>query len=170
MDSDSAARALDVHVVREREIAQAEVAGDLLERIAERFGALEIAKRSDNGIYTVEHPPPAAQGDGVPSHLEVPQRPSFTAYNIGTGTSYSVRQICDAVENEIGRKLPLRDAPRRTGDPAILCASPTRLMQELGWRPHSSDLHTIIRSALDWKLKNPKGYGPKKESGVVLQR
>jgi len=102
--------------------------------------------------------------------LEVPQRPSFTAYNIGTGTSYSVRQICDAVENEIGRKLPLRDAARRTGDPAILCASPTRLMQELGWRPHSSDLHTIIRSALDWKLKNPQGYGPKKESGVVLQR
>jgi UDP-glucose 4-epimerase len=100
--------------------------------------------------------------------LEVQQRPSFSAYNIGTGTSYSVRQICDAVEHEVGRKLTLRDAPRRTGDPAVLCASPKRLMQELGWRPHSSDLNTIIRSALEWKQKHPQGYGPKKEPGVVL--
>jgi UDP-glucose 4-epimerase len=102
--------------------------------------------------------------------LEVPQQPSFSAYNIGTGTSYSVRDICDAVEHEVGRKLALRDAPRRTGDPAVLCASPKRLMQELGWRPRSSDLHTIIRSALEWKQKNPQGYGPKKEPGVVLHR
>ena len=102
--------------------------------------------------------------------LEVPQRPSFSAYNIGTGTSYSVRQICDAVEHEIGSKLAIKDAPRRTGDPAVLCASPKRLMQELGWRPRSSDLDTIIRSAWEWKQKNPQGYGPKKEPGVVLHR
>ncbi len=100
--------------------------------------------------------------------LEVPQGPSFSAYNIGTGTSYSVRQICDAVEREVGRKLAVRESPRRTGDPAVLCANPKRLMQELGWRPRSSDLHTIIRSALEWKQKNPQGYGVKKEPGVVL--
>lgn len=102
--------------------------------------------------------------------LELPARAAFHAYNIGTGTSHSVRQICSAVEEEIGKKLRLNAAPRRPGDPAVLCASPQRLMQELGWRPRSSDLSTIIRSAWDWKQKNPEGYRTKTESGVVLHR
>ena len=102
--------------------------------------------------------------------LELPQRPSFSAYNIGTGTSYSVRQICHAVERETGRKLALQDAPRRPGDPDVLCASPKRLMEKLGWRPSSSDLKTIIRSAWEWKKKHPDGYGQKTEAGVVLHR
>src|SRR5437868_3368336 len=104
VDSDSAARALDVHVVREREIAQAEVAGDLLERIAERFGALEIAKRSDNGIYTVEHPPPAAQGDGVPSHLEVPQRPFSRARALPFLKTGSLQRRCERGRRVTGQR------------------------------------------------------------------
>ena len=102
--------------------------------------------------------------------LQLPARPSFCAYNIGTGTSYSVRQICQLVEQEIGRKLSLREAPRRAGDPAVLCASPKKLMKDLGWFPRSSDLPTIIRSAWEWKQKNPQGYRKKEESGLTLHR
>lgn len=101
--------------------------------------------------------------------LELPNRPSFSAFNIGTGTSYSVRQICDAVEQEVGGKLALRDAPRRDGDPAVLCASPKRLIAEFGWRPRSSSLSTIIRSAWEWKQKHPHGYRAQCEPGVMLR-
>ena len=96
--------------------------------------------------------------------LEVPARASFSAYNIGTGTSYSVRQICQVVEEEIGRKLAIRNGPRRPGDPAVLCADPQKLMGELGWRPRSSDLTTIVRTAWEWKKNNPRGYCDPREA------
>jgi len=51
----------------------------------------------------------------------------------------------------IGKKIPLREGTRRAGDPAILCASPKRLIAELGWRPRHSDLDHILRTAWSWK-------------------
>jgi UDP-glucose 4-epimerase len=100
--------------------------------------------------------------------LQVPPSPVFAAYNIGTGTSYSVRQICHVVEEELGVKVALRNGPRRAGDPAVLCANPRRLMQEFGWRPRSSDLPTIVRTAWEWKRKNPHGYGRHAEARSVV--
>ena len=90
--------------------------------------------------------------------LQIQDRPGLSAYNIGTGTSYSVRQVCAAVEQELGRKVAVKDGNRREGDPAILCASPQRLMRELGWRPRHSDIQSIVRTAWKWKLKHPEGY------------
>jgi UDP-glucose 4-epimerase len=90
--------------------------------------------------------------------LEVQDQPGFSPYNIGTGTSYSVRHICQVVLEELGRKLTLKNGGRRPGDPAVLCASPQRLMRELGWRPRFSDLSTIIRTAWEWKQRHPHGY------------
>jgi UDP-glucose 4-epimerase len=100
--------------------------------------------------------------------LQVPAQAKFSAYNIGTGTSYSVRQICHAVEKEVGAKLTLKNGSRRSGDPAVLCANPQKLMRELGWRPRSSDLPTIIRTAWAWKQKNPHGYPNRREPESVL--
>lgn len=67
--------------------------------------------------------------------LEVQEKPGLFAYNIGTGSSYSVRQVCRVVEQELEKTVAVKLSPRRHGDPAILCASPQRLMRELGWRP-----------------------------------
>jgi UDP-glucose 4-epimerase len=90
--------------------------------------------------------------------LQVPERSGLSVYNIGTGTSHSVRQVCRIVEEVMGTTLKVREVGRRPGDPAILCASPQRLMRELGWRPNSSDLHSIVRSAWEWKQRHPRGY------------
>jgi len=76
--------------------------------------------------------------------------------------------VCDTVEQELGQKLAVREAPRRPGDPAMLCAGPERLMRELGWRPHSSNLRVIVRSAWDWKQRHPRGYQDAKAKPVVL--
>ncbi len=88
----------------------------------------------------------------------------FTAYNIGLGNAYSVRQVIRAAEEVTGKQIPVRLVGRRAGDPAILCASPAKLIKELGWRPRRSDLIEIIRSAWEWKLHNPTGYEDRKPS------
>jgi UDP-glucose 4-epimerase len=77
--------------------------------------------------------------------------PGFHAYNIGTGTSYSVKQVCDAAAGIAGQRINLRIAPRRAGDPAILCASPKKLMNEFGWEPKHSSLEEIISGAWAWE-------------------
>lgn len=78
-------------------------------------------------------------------------RPGMQAYNIGLGQSYSVRQVCQAVERIVGSNLSVRTEKRRPGDPAVLCASPARIMRELGWKPQHSSLEEIISSA--WQCK-----------------
>ena len=79
--------------------------------------------------------------------------PGMRAYNIGLGTSYSVREVCKAAAEITGHAIPLRISARREGDPAVLCASPKRIMKELGWTPVHSSLHEIIESAWRWKQK-----------------
>jgi UDP-glucose 4-epimerase len=100
--------------------------------------------------------------------LHIPGQPKFSAYNIGTGKSYSVRQLCDAVEQQIDVKLAVKNGSRRPGDPAVLCANPQKLIRELGWRPRSSDLPTIIRTAWKWKQKHPEGYQDRRQPKSVL--
>jgi UDP-glucose 4-epimerase len=74
-------------------------------------------------------------------------------YNIGTGVSYSVRELCAAAEEATGRQIPVLIAARREGDPPALCASPRRIMEELGWKPKHSSLREILESAWFWKQK-----------------
>ena len=85
--------------------------------------------------------------------LQKLNQPGTRAYNIGLGRSYSVREVCDAAAEVTGRKVPIRVSARREGDPAVLCASPKRIMNELGWTPKHSSLHEIIDSAWQWKRK-----------------
>jgi len=88
--------------------------------------------------------------------LQRANQPGMRSYNIGTGSSYSVRQVCEAVEKMVGHPLPRRIAGRRPGDPSVLSASPARIMEELGWKPQHSSLQEIISSAWQWKRSQPK--------------
>lgn len=85
--------------------------------------------------------------------LDKLNQPGMRAFNVGLGDAYSVRQICGAAEQIVGRQIPVRIGQRRAGDPPVLCASPKRIMQELGWRPRHSSLSEIITSAWEWKKK-----------------
>ena len=79
------------------------------------------------------------------------------AFNVGTGTGSSVREVIDAVGRVAGEPVRVRPGPRRPGDPATLVASAERLRRELGWEP-SRDLDTIVESAWRWHRGRPKGY------------
>jgi UDP-glucose 4-epimerase len=75
----------------------------------------------------------------------------FDAYNIGTGRSHSVKEICQAAERITDQRIHVRAAPRRPGDPAVLCASPKKLIDEFHWRPEHSDLDEILSGAWAWE-------------------
>lgn len=97
--------------------------------------------------------------DIAEAHIRALQKmgqPGMHVYNIGTGTPYSVRQVHAAVEQVTGRAVPVKVSGRRAGDPAVLFASPRRIMEELGWRPQHSSLKGILRSAWEWKQKQLK--------------
>ncbi len=75
------------------------------------------------------------------------------AFNLGVGQGYSVRQVLDAIARVTGHEIPVQDAPRRPGDPAVLVADPSKAMRELGFRATRSDLDRIVASAWAWHLR-----------------
>jgi UDP-glucose 4-epimerase len=79
-------------------------------------------------------------------------------YNIGNGAGFSVRQVVEAARRVTGHPIPIIEAPRRSGDPAVLVASSDKIRNELGWHPTFADPETIISNAWDWHRRNPNGY------------
>ena len=55
------------------------------------------------------------------------------AYNLGTGTGYSVLQIVKAFENATGVEVKYKIVERRPGDIATCYADPTKAKNELDW-------------------------------------
>lgn len=80
-------------------------------------------------------------------------------YNLGNGAGYSVLEVLQAVERVSGRKVPMRHGPRRPGDPARLVASSDRIRQDTGWTPNFAGLDDIVRTAWEWRVRHPDGYG-----------
>jgi UDP-glucose 4-epimerase len=81
-----------------------------------------------------------------------------TAYNVGVGRGFSVREVLDAVERVTGRPLNRVLAPRRAGDPSALVADATRLGIELGWQPAYLELDDIVATAWRWHSSHPDGF------------
>lgn len=80
-------------------------------------------------------------------------------YNLGCGgEGYSVREVIETARDVTGKDIPMRIAPRRAGDPAVLVASSEKIKRELGWTPQYQDLRVIIESAWRWMLAHPDGY------------
>ncbi|RME45047.1 MAG: UDP-glucose 4-epimerase GalE [Chloroflexi bacterium] len=79
-------------------------------------------------------------------------------YNLGNGRGFTNREVLETARRVTGRPIPVVEAPRRPGDPAILIASSDRIQQELGWMPEHPDLEDIIASAWAWRQEHPHGY------------
>lgn len=79
-------------------------------------------------------------------------------YNLGNGKGYSVREVLDMARQITGREIKAEVGPRRPGDPDVLVADSTRIMQELGWSPEFNSLPLIIETAWNWHRNNPQGY------------
>jgi UDP-glucose-4-epimerase GalE len=80
------------------------------------------------------------------------------AYNLGIGRGYSVREVIRTVERVTGLPVPVKEGPRRPGDPPELVAGSARAAKELGWKPKYVELEDIVRTAWDWHRTHPSGF------------
>jgi UDP-glucose 4-epimerase len=81
------------------------------------------------------------------------------AFNLGNGSGYSVREVVEAARRVTGRPIPVREAARRAGDPAVLVASSEKARKDLGWAPAIPGIDEIVRTAWAWHKAHPDGYG-----------
>lgn len=75
------------------------------------------------------------------------------AFNCGYGHGYTVRQVLDVARSVTGIDFPIKESPRRKGDPSVLVADSTKLRQKLQWKPKYDDLEHIVRTAWEWEKK-----------------
>ena len=72
------------------------------------------------------------------------------ALNLGTGRGYSVKEVIDAAARATNRRVPVRYADRRAGDPPMLVADARAAAQVLGFAPKWTDIERIVASAWAW--------------------
>jgi UDP-glucose 4-epimerase len=133
--------------------------------LIKRAAQVVLGKVPHLDIFGTDYPTP--DGTGVRDYIHVTDLAvahllaldalnggaASTAYNVGYGRGQSVREVIASVERVTGSKLPVKERPRRPGDPPTLISDPTRIKGELGWKPAHEDLDGIIRSALAWERR-----------------
>ena len=77
------------------------------------------------------------------------------AFNLGSGSGNSVKQIIAETTRIAGREVPHSIGPRRPGDSPKLVGDITKARRELGWQP-TRDLATQIEDTLRWRRKMPR--------------
>ena len=75
-------------------------------------------------------------------------------YNLGIGRGYSVREVIRTAEEVTGKRVIVKEGPRRPGDPPVLVASSAKVQRELGWRPQYTELRPIIETAWKWHSRS----------------
>jgi UDP-glucose 4-epimerase len=77
-----------------------------------------------------------------------------TAYNLGNGLGFSVRQVIDTAKEITGKDILEKIGARREGDPPILVGDSTKAVKELGWKPQFASLEKILATAWSFKINN----------------
>lgn len=72
--------------------------------------------------------------------------------NLGTNTGTTVKEVIQAAEKVIGKKLNVKYVERRPGDPAELVASYDKAKKVLGWEPDYKNIEDIVRTT--WDMEN----------------
>jgi UDP-glucose 4-epimerase len=129
-----------------------------------------IGKLAELSVYG--HDYPTIDGTGVRDYIHVVDLAQghlqaltkvlasngVEAYNLGTGTGYSVLQMVSAFENASGRRIPYKMVDRRPGDVAECFANPDKAKHVLGWTAVRG-INEMCRDSWNWQEKNPTGFG-----------
>lgn len=128
-----------------------------------------LGKRPDIKVFGTDYPTPDGTcirdyihvDDLAVAHrlaIEAVSSGTFTAYNLGTGRGYSVREVIDAARRVTGKQIPVVEAPRRAGDPPALVADAGQAAEALDWKAQWTDIEDIVRSAWQWLQAHPDGF------------
>ena len=167
-----------IHGLRYASLRYFNAAGATLERGEDHFPethliplVLQVAQgeRPEVAIFGTDYPTPDGTcvrdyvhiGDLASAHVlavEALEQHPRLIYNLGNGTGFSVKQVVEVARQVTGHPIPVRQCERRPGDPAQLVASSEKIREELGWIPQFPHLESIVRSAWEWRQRNPDGY------------
>jgi UDP-glucose 4-epimerase len=124
-----------------------------------------VGKRTEVSIFGTDYSTPDGTGVRDYIHVEDLARAHLDALdylraggesavlNCGYGHGYSVREVLASVQRVAGKALPIREVPRRAGDPDVLVARADRIRKLLGWQPALDDLDSIVASSLAWERR-----------------
>jgi UDP-arabinose 4-epimerase len=73
-----------------------------------------------------------------------------SAYNLGNGKGFSVREVIAATERVTGLAVPTVRGGRRAGDPSTLISDAAAAREQLGWRPRLTSIDDILTTAWAW--------------------
>lgn len=128
-----------------------------------------IGKRAELAVFGDDYHTPDGTGvrdyihvvDLAKGHLKALERvvamKGAEAYNLGTGTGYSVLDMVRAFEKASGRKIPYRVTARRPGDIGTSYGNPDKARRELGWEAELG-LDRMCADSWRWQSQNPNGY------------
>lgn len=74
------------------------------------------------------------------------------AFNLGTGTGYSVLEVIKTFQQVTGKQIPYKVTNRRPGDVGVSYADPSKAYQFLQWKAEKS-LEDMCRDAWNWQKK-----------------
>jgi UDP-glucose 4-epimerase len=143
-------------------IGQSTRAATLLTKVACEAA---VGKRAGVSIFGTDYPTPDGTGvrdyihveDLADAHLKaltyLRKGGESATLNCGYGHGYSVREVLAMVEKVAGRRLQIREEPRRPGDPPTLIARADKVRGLLNWTPRYDDLESIVRSSLEWERR-----------------
>jgi UDP-glucose 4-epimerase len=133
--------------------------------LIKRAAQVALGRVSHLDIFGTDYP--TADGTGVRDYIHISDlvdaHSRALAYlrnggaasvmNCGYGHGASVREVIASVERVVGRSLPVKESPRRAGDPAWLVADARKIREVLGWQPKYDDLDEIVRTAYAWEKR-----------------
>lgn len=71
----------------------------------------------------------------------------YDAFNLGTGTGFSVREVIETAKRVTGIDFAVVEEGRRAGDPAKLVANPAKANQTFNWEPQYPNLEEMVAHA-----------------------
>ncbi|WP_338429952.1 UDP-glucose 4-epimerase GalE [Synechococcus elongatus] len=74
-----------------------------------------------------------------------------TAFNLGNGNGFSVKEVIATAERVTQRSIPVQFGDRRPGDAIALVGSSEKARQILSWEPQFPSLETMIQHAWQWQ-------------------
>lgn len=83
-----------------------------------------------------------------------------TAYNLGNGLGFTVKEVIDAAKRVTRCDVPTVMSGRRPGDPDALVGDSARARSELGWTPRLFEIDQIVRTAWAWHQRVHSNSAP----------
>lgn len=135
--------------------------------------ATALGQRPDIKVFGSDYP--SADGTAVRDYIHVldlasahiaaleklDQPGTALAYNLGTGTGYTVLEVIETARRVTGREIPVEMTDRRPGDAPELVSARDKSSTELGWTAERG-LEEIIESAWRWHSTHPEGFDEKR--------